>query len=257
MTETTSQPSQKMTRPGGFIWQEHLPGGAHWSGVIRRGTVLRLTDLEGNANVSMLMNNIEVKNERYNMPDTLKAQKTAFLTKPNMCFTDMGRVICSIIEDTCGWHDTIGGLSHAKLVHQKYGDKSYQTAHNDYFKNGYDSLLNELGKWGLNASDIMPNINWFSKVRVEDDGSMTYVPNNSSAGNYVDLRFEMDAIVCLSTVQHPLDPNPEYDPKPIDLTVFKADSVKKDDACRLHRAENERAYYNTKIYYGENPNDEC
>jgi len=254
MTENTSQ---KTTRPDGFIWQEHLPGGAHWSGVIRRGTVLRLTDLEGNANVSMLMNNIEVKNERYNMPDTLKAQKTAFLTKPNMCFTDMGRVICSIIEDTCGWHDTIGGLSHAKLIHQKYGDKSYQTAHNDYFKNGYDSLLKELEKWGLNASDIMPNINWFSKVRVEDDGCMTYVPNNSSAGNHVDLRFEMDAIVCLSTVQHPLDPNPKYDPKPIELTVFKADPVKQDDACRLYRAENERAYYNTKIYYGENPNDEC
>lgn len=254
MTENTSQ---KLARPDGFIWQEHLPGGAHWSGVIRRGTVLRLTDLEGNANVSMLMNNIEVKNERYNMPDTLKAQKTAFLTQPNMCFTDMGRVICSIVEDTCGWHDTIGGLSHATLVHQKYGDKSYQTAHNDYFKNGYDSLLNELGKWGLDASDIMPNINWFSKVRVEDDGSMTYVPNNSSAGNYVDLRFEMDAIVCLSTVQHPLDTNPKYNPQPIDLTVFKAGSVKKDDACRLHRAENERAYYNTKIYYGENPNDEC
>ncbi|MDX1352766.1 MAG: DUF1989 domain-containing protein, partial [Thiomicrorhabdus sp.] len=86
----------------GLIWQESLPGGAHWSGVIRRGTVLRLTDLQGGANVAMLINNLEVKNERYNMPDTLKAQKTAFLTTPNMCFSDMGRVMCSIIADSCG-----------------------------------------------------------------------------------------------------------------------------------------------------------
>ncbi|KUJ75540.1 urea carboxylase [Thiomicrospira sp. XS5] len=253
MTDNTSS---KTTRPGDFIWQEDLPGCGHWSGVIRRGTVLRLTDVEGGANVAMLINNLEVKNERYNMPDTLKAQKTAFLTRPNMCFSDMGRVMCSIIEDTCGWHDTIGGLSHAALVHKKYGDKSYQEAHNDYYKNGYDSLLNELGKWGLNASDIMPNINWFSKVRVEDDGQMTFVPNNAKAGDYVDLRFEMDSIVSLSTAQHPLDPNPEYAPKPIQLTVFKAQPVAQDDASRLHRAENERAYYNTKIYYGENPNDD-
>lgn len=255
MTETTHKTSPKSTRPGTFIWQETIPGGAHWSGVIRRGTVLTLKDLEGNANVSMLMNNIEIKNERYNMPDTLKAQKTAFLTVPNMCFSDMGRVMCSIIEDTCGWHDTIGGISNAMLLHQKHGDKNYQTAHNDYYKNGYDSLLNELGKWGLNASDIMPTVNWFSKIRVEDSGQMTFIPNNASAGDTVSLRFEMDCIVCLSSAQHPLDTNPNYDPKPIELSVTQAEPVAQNDPSRLHRAENERAYYNTKIYYGENPND--
>lgn len=239
----------------GFIWKETLPGGAHWSGVIRRGTVLRLTDLEGGTNVAMLMNNLEVKNERYNMPDTLKAQKTAFLTAPNMCFSDMGRVICSVIADTCGWHDTLGGLSNAALVKAKYGEKTYQQAHDGYHKNGYDSLLNELEKWGLDESHIVPNINWFSKVRVEDDGRMNYVATHSHPGAYVDLRFEMDAIVSLSTVQHPMDPHPEYDPRPLALSVFKAFPVAPDDPCRRHRDENERAFYNTKVFYGENPNE--
>lgn len=254
MTDVTD--ATQPTNYNGSIWTESVPAGAHWSGVIRRGTVLRITDLQGNANVAMLMNNLEVKNERYNMPDTLKAQKTAFLTTPNMCFSDMGRVMCSIIVDTCGWHDTIGGLSNAKMLQKKYGEKDYQTAHNDYFKNGYDSLINELGKWGLNASDVMPNINWFSKIRVEEDGSMTFIENNSKAGNYVDLRFEMDCIVCLSTAQHPMDTSAEYAPRPIELSCYKALAVQADDACRLHRAENGRAYYNTKVFYGENPNDE-
>ncbi|KUJ72916.1 urea amidolyase associated protein UAAP1 [Thiomicrospira sp. WB1] len=239
----------------GFIWKETLPGGGHWSGVIRRGTVLRLTDLEGGTNVSMLINNLEVKNERYNMPDTLKAQKTAFLTVPNMCFSDMGRVMCSVIADSCGWHDTIGGLSNAAMVKRKYGEKGYQEAHNDYYKNAYDSLLNELEKWGLNESHIVPNLNWFSKVRVEDDGCMTFVENNAQAGDYVDLRFEMDCIVSLSTAQHPMDPNPVYAPKPIEMSVFKALPVAQDDPSRRHRGENERAYYNTKVFYGENPNE--
>lgn len=239
----------------GLIWNESLPGGAHWSGVIRRGTVLRLTDLTGGANVSMLINNLEVKNERYNMPDTLKAQKTAFLSNPNMCFSDMGRVMCSVIADTCGWHDTIGGISNARSIKNKYGEKNYQQVHNDYYKSGFDSLLNELEKWGLNESDLVPNVNWFSKVRVEEDGSMTFVEQNSSAGDCVDLRFEMDCIVCLSTAQHPMDTGSQYNPKPIEISVYKALKVSKDDACRRFRDENERAFYNTKVFYGENPND--
>ena len=244
-----------MSKPSSIIWSETFPGGAHWSGVMRRGTCLRITDIEGGANVPMLMANLEVISERYNMPDTLKAQKTAFLTVPNACFSDMGRVLCSVVGDTCGWHDTIGGISDAESVKEKYGESTYQKAHNDYFKNGYDSLMNELEKWDMDAKDMVSNINWFSKVQVQTDGAMTFVEGNSAAGSYVDLRFEMDTIVLLSTAQHPLDPNPNYAPKPIELTAWKAESVESDDACLRHRAENERAFYNTAIYYGEKPHD--
>ncbi|MDG6777304.1 urea carboxylase-associated family protein [Thiomicrorhabdus sp. zzn3] len=237
------------------IWSETIQAGAHWSGVIRRGTTLRVKDLQGGANVSMLMYNLEVPSERYNMPDTLKGQKTAFLTAPNVCYSDMGRVMCSIVEDTCGWHDTIGGISNAKLVEEKFGQASYQEVHNDYFKNGYDSLVNELEKWSLQAKDLVPNINWFSKIRVENDGAMTFVEGNSQAGDYVDLRFEMDCIVVLSTCQHPLDSASSYAPKPIELTVSKSAPMQSDDACLRHKPENERAFYNTAIYYGEKPYD--
>ena len=75
------------------LWEEAVPGGCHWSGLMRRGTALRLTDLQGSANVSMLLYNAEEKLERYNMPDTLKAQHTAYLTTGNVCYSDMGRVM--------------------------------------------------------------------------------------------------------------------------------------------------------------------
>jgi len=66
--------------PKKMLWEEKVPGGHHWSGVMRRGSALRFTDLQGSANVSILFYNMEEKLERYNMPDTLKAQHTAFLT---------------------------------------------------------------------------------------------------------------------------------------------------------------------------------
>jgi uncharacterized protein YcgI (DUF1989 family) len=92
------------------LWEEIVEGGATWSHVLKRGTALRILDLEGNANVGAVFYNFEFPAERFNMPDTLKAQHIARLTHPFVLYSDMGRIQCSIIEDTVGWHDPLGGL---------------------------------------------------------------------------------------------------------------------------------------------------
>src|SRR6185436_3982248 len=89
------------------IWRDTLRGGQAWSRRCKRHQILRLTDDDGRACVSALFYNADDPLERYNMPDTLKAQFTAFLTEGRVLFSDMGRVLCSIVGDTCGWHDTI------------------------------------------------------------------------------------------------------------------------------------------------------
>jgi uncharacterized protein len=228
------------------LWEEQVPGGAHWSGVLRRGNTLRVTAIEGGANVSMLFYNYEEKLERYNMADTLKGQHTAVLTRGHVCYSDMGRVMCSITEDTCGWHDTISGVSNAAIVQKKYGEARYQEKHDDYYKNGYDSLLNEVGKYGLGKRDLVSNLNLFSKVVVDEAGNMRFEANNSVAGDYIDLRFEMHALVVLSTCQHPLDPARRYNPKDINLIAWHSGAAPDDDACRNACPENQRAFINTE-----------
>src|SRR5579859_7749918 len=99
-----------------MLWEEVLPGGATWSHVLKRHTALRLRDMEGGANVGAMFYNAENPVERYNMPDTLKAQHIARLTKGFVLYSDMGRILCSISEDTCGWHDPLSGHSAAALV---------------------------------------------------------------------------------------------------------------------------------------------
>ena len=232
--------------PALVLWEERVPGGTHWSGVLRRGNTLRVTDIEGGANVSMLFYNYEEKLERYNMADTLKGQHTAYLTKGNVCYSDMGRVLCSISEDTCGWHDTISGVSNASLVHRKYGQARYQEHRNDFYRNGCDSLVNELGKFGLGKRDLVANLNLFSKVSVDNEGNMQFQEGNSRAGDLIDLRFEMNTLVVLSTCQHPLDKNPDYAPGDIDLTAWRSGTAGLDDPCRNACAENQRAFINTE-----------
>src|SRR5262245_40931801 len=178
-------------------WEHIVPAGTHWSGVVRRGTALRFTDIEGGANCSLLFFNPEEKLERYNMPDTLKAQHTALLSRGHCLYSDMGRIFASIVEDTVGWHDSFCGVSDAAMVKARYGESRYQQARNDMLRNGRDSLLIELGKYGLGPRDLGPTVNLFSKAAPDAEGKLGFVRGHSKAGDYVDLRFEMNTLVCL------------------------------------------------------------
>ena len=232
-----------------LLFQETVPAGTHWSGVLRRGTTLRLTDLEGGANVAALFFNQDEKLERYNMADTLKAQHTAHLTRGHVCYSDKGHVLCSITADTGGWHDPIGGLSDAASIKARYGVARYQEQRNKMYRNGRDSLLIELGKYGLGKQDLVANINFFSKVTVGESGAVRFQPGNSTAGDSIELRFEMNTLVVFSTSPHALDPNPVYAPKDVQLTAWHSDAPGEDDYCRNFRPENRRGFYNTEILF--------
>jgi len=226
-----------------------IPGGAMWSGILGRHKTLRLTDLEGGANVGMLLYHASERTERYNMPDTLKGQHIFYLTHPWCLHSDMGRLLASITADTYGWHDTVCGCSDAALVHARYGERDFQTARNDFYRNGRDGFLIELAKWGLGPRDLVPNINWFSKVVPDEEGRLQFITAHSQPGSHVDLRFEMDTLVVLNTCAHPLDPSPEYPRRPVRLTILPAHPPSPDDPCLNSRPENRRAFENTELHY--------
>lgn len=228
------------------LFREDLPAGAGWSGLVKRHDVLRLEDVRGGANVSALLFNADQLLERYSMPDTLKAQYTAFLTRGRVLMSDMGRVLCSVVEDTAGWHDTLCGHSDAALVAAKYGRKRYQEARNDAHRNARDNFLVELGKFGLGRQELVANVNFFSKVSADADGRLAFVPSPSAPGAHVNLRAEMNVLVVLAAVPHPLDPSPTYSPRPVALSVRRGSSPGADDPCRCSRVETRRAFANTE-----------
>lgn len=232
-----------------ILWEEMVPGGNHWSGLLRRGTMLRLTDLDGGANCAALFYNAEDKLERYNMPDSLKAQHTAFLSTGNVCYSDMGRVMASIIADSVGWHDTICGVTDAAMTEAKYGKATFQTHRNDMFRNGKDGLLIELAKYGLGKRDLTPTVNFFSKVTPDDAGSLSFVQNHSKAGSSVDIRFDMNVLFVISTAPHPFDNKISYQPAAIKLSAWHVGTASADDVCRNSCEQNRRGFINTERYY--------
>ncbi len=232
-----------------ICWTELMPGGAHWSYRVRRGTSLRFVDLEGGANMALLLYRADERHERLLLSDTLKAQHTAHLKAGNVLYSDMGHILASISADTLGWHDPLCGVADAALIHDKYGDKRYQEHRNAMHRNGKDGLLIELGKWGLGLRDLVPNLNLFSKVTVDADGRFQYLPGHSRQGDHVELRFEMDTLVLLSSAPHPLDPSPAYAPKKIGIVAWDSGTAAADDPCRLSCPENQRGFVNTELVY--------
>jgi urea carboxylase-associated protein 2 len=230
------------------LFEDIIQPGATWSHVLKRGTALRITDVEGLANVGALFYNWENPTERYNLPDTLKAQHTAHLTMGDVLFSDMGRILCSIVNDTVGWHDPLSGCSDAELVEQKYGEARYQNHRNGFFRNAQEEFLIELAKYGLGARDMTAPLNFFSKVVVNEGGDLRFVSGHSRPGMSVELRAEMHVLVILNTCQHPLDPNPVYSPKPVSLAVRTAAPAAADDRCRKSRPENARGFILTERY---------
>jgi hypothetical protein len=232
-----------------LLWEETVQPGATWSHVLKRGMALRLTDIEGGANAAAIFYNFECPVERFNMPDTLKAQHIARLTKGNVLYSDMGRILCSITEDSVGWHDPLGGASNARLVESQFGVARYQEYRNEYYKNTLDGFLIELAKWGLGPRDLTANVNFFSRVDVASDGSMTFHEGNSPAAGMVELRAEMNVLTIINTCQHPLDPASHYGPKPVGLSIHSISPPASDDPCRISRPENVRGFTLTERYF--------
>ncbi|BBU31574.1 urea carboxylase [Burkholderia sp. THE68] len=231
-----------------ILLEESIPGGAHASLIVKRGQLLRITDVRGGANVAMLLFNAAEKSERLNLPDTLKCQHTAKLTRGHCLYSDMGRVLAAIVADTCGWHDSLAGVSNAAEVFEKYGEGRYQELRNAFYRNGTDNLLVELGKWGLGIADLVMTLNLFSRVDVTEAGALNFVQGNSQAGDFIELYAPMNTLVVLTAIQHPLDPNPEYAPKPVKLTLSHA-SATVAEICRTSCDENARGFTNTERFF--------
>ena len=225
-----------------------LPGAATWSAVLRRGAALEIEDLEGGANAALLLVNPHEPSERLCVPDTLKAQHVARVTSGVALYSDMGRVMASVIGDTCGWHDPLAGHVSGAELEARHGESRFSRERNAVRRGAREELILELAKHGLGPRDLMATVNLFAKVTVDAGGRLEFHPGASAAGSRVVLRADMDVLVLLNTAPHPLDRGP-WDPQPLALNVSEVGAAGPEDPVRLACPENERGFAATDRLY--------
>jgi hypothetical protein len=199
------------TQMGRIVEDQTLPANSPWARVLQKDQTLRIIDLEGKQAVDFLCYNADDPSERYNAADTMKYARTIFLTAGHGLYSDMGRRLLTIVEDTCGRHDTIGGCCSAESNELRYGVKSTPSCRENFLK--------ALQPFGLGKKDIVANLNWFMNVPVNPDGAMAIVEGLSKPGDYVDLRAEMNVLAVISNCPQTRNPCNDFHPTPIRVVV--------------------------------------
>jgi hypothetical protein len=185
--------------------------GRHWARVMKQGQTLRIVDLEGQQAVDFLCYNAARPEERYNAADTMKYAGSIFITKGVSLYSGLGRKLFTVVEDTCGNHDTIGGCCSAESNELRYGVPDTP--------NCRDNFVRALQPFGLGVKDIVANVNWFMYVPVAADGAMAIAMGPSKPGDYVELRAEMDALAVISNCPQTRNPANGFKPTPIRIQV--------------------------------------
>lgn len=220
---------------GSVLSSQMVPGGWYTTLRIAKGETLRVTPQDRMSAVTLGAWSAADTTERMNLPDTVKLQWTTEMKKGRVVFSDMGRVMLSIVEDSSGAHDALTGGSTPATTAQY---------NNPRMRNTRDNMLLAASKLGLDRRDMMPFFNLFAPVRVDAEGRFEWRAGMLSAGDWVELRAEMDLLIALSNCPHPLDPNAGDVPAPVEIVKLKAQPVPPDDLCRTATAEAQRGFEN-------------
>lgn len=206
--------------PESAILDETCLAGDPWMGVVKKGQVFRILDLEGNQAVDTLFYNADDPEERYSAVDTIQRQGALYLTAGSVLYSSEGRPMLTIVADTCGRHDTLGGACAAESNTVRYAlEKRPMHACRDSFMHALTNCDCATHRH-MSKRDITANINFFMNVPVTPDGGLTFADGISGAGKYVELRAEMDVVVLISNCPQLNNPCNAYNPTPVRLLVW-------------------------------------
>lgn len=232
-----------------ILLDEVLPGGARWSKIIKRGDKLRITTEDGLGSLSAMFYNADNTAERFNSADTVKLQHNAYFCKGRVLYSELGRVLFSITEDTTeGLFDAIAGISNPRIVKKNFGEGDFEHIRNRYYKSDRENFLVELGKYGMGKRDMIQAINFFRKVDVKEGSKLELSSVRAKPQSYIELRAEMNVLLLLSNTPHVMEEG-EYNPSDVQLTLHKAGPVTEDDYCMNFSEQSQRAFINNARYF--------
>ncbi|HEY5956013.1 MAG TPA: urea amidolyase associated protein UAAP2, partial [Polyangiaceae bacterium] len=168
-------------------------------------------DLEGNQAVDTLFYATRDPSERYSATDTIREQGNIYLSAGTKLLSTEGNVMLTIVADTCGRHDTLGGACAAESNQVRYAlDKKHMHNCRDNFLLEIQQHLPRLSK-----RDLTANINFFMNVPVTPQGRLTFEDGISAPGRYVEMRAEMDITILISNCPQLNNPCNAYNPTPV------------------------------------------
>ena len=205
--------------PAHAIHRHVIPAGEPWVHEIAKGQYLRIVDLHGNQAVDTLFYNAHDYSDRYSAQDTIRQQANIYLTTGTKLISTAGTTLLTIVADTCGRHDTLGGACSNESNMVRYAiEKRHMHACRS-------SFLKAVLEWdhGMSKRDITSNINFFMNVPVTPEGKLTFEDGISEPGKYVELRADIDVLALISNCPQLNNPCNAYNPTPVEVLIWAAE----------------------------------
>ena len=198
--------------PAAAVYRKVIAAGDHWVHPVKAGQHFRILDLEGNQAADTLFYSAADPGDRYAADVTIRNQGALYLTTGTVLMSTEGNALLTIVADTCGRHDTLGGACSRESNTMRYAlEKEPMHACRDIFLCG----IHEWGH-GLGKRDITNNINFFMNVPVTPEGKLTFADGISAPGRYVEMRAERDVIALISNCPQLNTPCNAYNPTPVE-----------------------------------------
>ena len=203
-------------RPEQAIYDHVIKAGDHWMRLIKAGQVIRIVDMEGNQAADTLFYNADDTEDRYSACDTIATQCALYLTTGTQLISTRGTELLTIVADTCGRHDTLGGACSRESNTMRYAhDKEPMHACRDSFIRGVQNWEPHMDK-----RDITCNINFFMNVPVTPDGELDFADGISAPGRYVELQAICNVACLISNCPQLNNPCNAYNPTPVQVLVW-------------------------------------
>ncbi len=216
MSEQKLTPS--VLRSADAAYSAVVGAGDYWIHEIKAGQTFRIVDLKGNQAVDTLFYSARDTSERYSAQQTITGQRNIYLTAGTVLRTNFGNPMLTIVADTCGRHDTLGGACAVESNQVRY---AIEKRHMHACRNSFLLAISD-PKWNIAKRDVTANINFFMNVPVTRDGRLTFEDGISEAGKYVEMRAEMDSICVISNCPQLNNPCNAYNPTPIEVLIWDA-----------------------------------
>jgi len=209
--------TESKLNPSDAVVDHVVEAGDHWLHELSRGQILRIVDLEGNQAVDTFFLDAVDAADRYSAEVTIRTQGNLYLTTGSVLRSVRGNAMATIVVDTCGRHDTVGGACAAESNQVRYAIEKRP------MHSCRDSFLLALSKSGrdLSKRDIGANVNFFMNVPVSPDGALSFADGISGSGKYVELCAARDILVLVSNCPQLNNPCNGWNPTPVRMLVWE------------------------------------
>jgi uncharacterized protein YcgI (DUF1989 family) len=183
---------------------------------LEKGQTLRVIDPEGEQ-VSDVVAFASAGPGRANASEWLSSGRTIdytntiYQTTGHVLYSNRSNPMFTIMEDRVGRHDFLLTPCSPETFEILYDD------HQGYHPSCFENLTQNFERFGVGGDDIPTTFNVFMNVEILPSGEITIGPPLSRAGDFVDLRAEMDLVVGVTACSAENSNN--HSLKPIDLEV--------------------------------------